>query len=116
MATISFAGKRLDIQYVRGSNWSMAIQATRKDEAKTPIDYSTAEVSAIVQDSLTGFIIDQLDVDVIFNVIVVKMTLEKSLSIQDKNTTWALVEKWPDGRITSPLYGKLTSPRKPVRV
>lgn len=92
----------------------MAIQATRKDADHTPIDYSTAEVSAIVQDSLTGFIIDQLDVDVIFNVIVVKMTLEKSLSIQDKNTTWALVEKWPDGRITSPLYGKLTSPRKPV--
>lgn len=114
MAVISFAGKRLDIQYVRGSNWSMAIQARLKDASKTPIDYSTAEVSAIVQDSLTGVIIDTLDVNVIFNVIVVKMTLEKSLTIQEANTIWALVEKWPDGRINSPLYGRLYSPRKPV--
>ena len=114
MAVISFSGKRLDIQYVRGSNFAMPITARLKDDAQTPIDYTQAEVHALIQDDRTGLIIDELDVQIIFNVIVISMSLEKSLSIPDKNTIWSLVEKWPDGRIRSPLYGKLYSPRKPV--
>jgi hypothetical protein len=114
MAVISFAGKRLDILYVRGSNFGMAITATLKDANKTPIDYTQAEVTALIQDASTGEILETLDVQVIFNVIVISMTITKSLGIPEKNTVWSLVERWPDGRVRSPLYGKLYSPRKPV--